>query len=434
MSVGLFVCVCVSSARNWDKMPLAGQVNYSTTLSLDARKGKQVRKGTITPVVVVASLMLLFGGGHLQPLGSLATAGSVPDSSRAAAETSPGGQVRLRTQRAGFAAPNSIVGERACSSLVLRLVDAVLDACDLQEAGFGARRRRVGNILHAAGDSLDQVSQLYGDLGDVADDAPLFDDAKWAHVFEQADAGEQSLPSTRPLRWTANKSSSATSTRRRDYYAKYKQVTSAASSTPRTPLDDAQATATAATTNKTDAAADTLIESCRRANIEWVRAELLSLRPEIIALDRRRETRAAISRALNAFGRMQAHLSTTATTCDDALVAAGRKHADDDDDDAASLAYLFVRETIGVMGELQAELACRLDDDDDGGDDTVGANSDADELRRGLIALDVVKRHYAYLTQIVAAHSLVFNDAREPLVASGAKARLAAPAGSAPES
>lgn len=344
-------------------------------------------------------------------------------------------------QRNGFPAPNEAVGERACSNLMLRLVDTLLDACETQLELLGGdpstgknetKPERVGNILHAAGDTLDQMSGLYDELGDtnrplgsseqVDEEEPLYDDAKWAEVFEQVDSSKQSLPSTKPLEWT----------KRRRNYSKYKKTTTKSATTSHV-FDDELATslpAAAAAEAKsraetTKASSQKLIADCVRDDIEWVRRELLLLQKELSDLQReqqRRRGRLILVRALDTFASLQLRLATSnESACKSNDVDRKLNDDLDDVDSSDTLAYLFVREAIGVLAELAAEVSCKLDDETGAivasatnrsqttaSQSINGAADTIDDELKGSIALDVVKRHYAYLTQIVAAYSLVF--------------------------
>lgn len=449
-------------------------------------------------------------GGCLPPIDRDAARADAPatqviaDVTAAATPTQLDSNGTTSTKR-GFVAPTFSVGVRACSSLMLRLVDSVADACAIQlaafdealkngtgEAGDSEGELRVAQVGPAAAivpvpvpavilyqdsyvyggdDSLDYGDAYggvndnqydYGRRSDQRDggrrdgkpDKELTDE-QWAELFERDDgergSGER-LPTTKPMNWRKLYEDDRRRRRKGGSKGKNKSITTTTTTTTMNSSAEASASYDIApddivrpTTRRAqnevtraDAKDGTAQDdngqliACLARVLRWLSEQLADLRAHLSAPKAGPPKQmdadgSDLVRALDTFARLHAPLISE-SACEMTPLSGGEPRElcdvqNNRNDDL--LALDFVCQAIGVLSELAAEVDRRTGDSSsannnalDGGNHVyapsglaTSTTKVADESRAS-VALDVVKRHYAYLTQIVAAHTLVFGERR----------------------
>lgn len=334
-------------------------------------------------------------------------------------------------------APSELVGYRACVRLMFSLVDCLVDACDLQLDLLELHCSSDGEHNSALGDSLDVIAatdeeshgphlmnkqaasttsddngtilllepRLTGAVRPSMDDAggklvppsswlsgpPGDDDEGPLQLGELVDSLDEKedgqerlieyLRSTRPMNWRLEETlRQATNWR----------AGSELTTTRPTRLKDRLAPGVPHRMRAHSA------YECWRDAIKWLRQRLLAIRMRLLACSDGGRGNNCLADALLAYGEIEQHLHDVCTETAAAAAAATDKRRDV----ASSTEMRYILETVQVLGELRADaLKGRR-----GPRKRTGGNS-LDEAR----ASDSIKRHYAYLTQIVSAFSLIFD-------------------------
>lgn len=318
-------------------------------------------------------------------------------------------------------APNEQVGYRACSRLLLRLVDCLMDASDLHLSqtnslfkaemetdemvenmnkldtwNESATRRAIGAIrdqseaigmeLDASGsEDEEELFQLEDQLNDNDEDG--------------ADKLTDYLRTTRPMNWHSNESTKAS---------------------------------------------DLQLDGGWRDAIKWLRKQLFSIKMSLQAGNRIDAPNEAgrLTSALIAFGHLERHLNDVSGQPSEvgmkpgALLVVrpaperGTKRPTKNDNDklqAANkqLALEFILETVEILAELRDEALKRQHKHQSG--HNLGASKQLNEHW----ACDTIKRHYAYLTQIITTYNLLFNEIDIDLIGPSGHSSLSSSSASA---
>lgn len=352
--------------------------------------------------------------------------------------------VALATSGGGALEPPSpLVGCRAVSHLLLRLVDCLVDACSLQAAAYKERssssssspsssssssfERPVGSQLeiklkepseeqpidggdnplsagamgpvpakrehqhqHQNNNNMNQMNQLNGHQDDADQDE---------HQDEQAEewpfADDDKPESTHPMNWVPSESQTDHANVDSDQDSSWNQE-----------------------------------QACWMQALEWLRMKLLVVRMRLLvgAADP-----SSVSEALATFEQLDQHLSFVCpnqTELDGLLLMGplheqdgpkqdpivdkqppeyehGHEHEQEQQQPRANsdqLALDFILETIQVLAEIQDEVSEQLDRNTENGRDNGASKWSVDRL-----AVEAIKRHYSYLTQIITSYNLIFN-------------------------
>lgn len=243
--------------------------------------------------------------------------------------------------------PSEQVGARACSRLALRLVDRLLEACDF--------------YVH---DVDDDRNQFNIDTNDTR--------LMGANRKSQVDVAKRRTRTTKTTKTTKT----TTTTQLVDYLRTTKPM-----DWMERPHDDHQ---------------------CWLEAIKWLRNQLFSARLQLMArnddddvtllvkrLDDRKWRPNKLAQLLATFGQLAGHLSDVRRESLPVEVQVNNNN-ETQRKSRAQLALEFVREVIEIMAELQAEASVKS--------------------HKQRSALEVIKKHYAYLTQIVTSFDLLFGD------------------------
>lgn len=286
-----------------------------------------------------------------------------------------------------FAPPTELIGYRACTHLMLRLVDCLIDACELQLDSMNAANGQP-KLQPLPDETQTQLVDFdTGKIGPILEefDSQQDEDDSW---MEDDDFKQETneMRSTKPMNWL-----------------------------------DASILFGTDKENKTD---DTVEEhtkeettmqtsGCWQQAIEWLKSQLLAVRMRLLLSN---PPAAGLADALEEFAKLQVHLEDVCTSENPiGLSEAGEKGADDVYQARASLME-FILESVGVLAELEAEARQRQE------------AGEHDSKRRGRardrqlirprkaiklseqVATESIKRQYSYLTQLITTYNLIFNQ------------------------
>lgn len=264
-----------------------------------------------------------------------------------------------------FAPPNELVGQRACTHLMMRLVDCLVDACDIQLAVLADTTRPIGAPPGAIGalgpgarprqwgeqraPSNQWMSETFGEL-----------------ATNDANDQDEPPPSTTPMDWPTGSSTQAP---------------------PEVDKDEQPDTS-----------------ECWRQALEWLRGRLLAIKMRLLISN---PAGAGLADALTNFGQLTGHLGDV---CPAVAPPPSQSSLDDDHRQALAaqqqqrqntLALDFIIDAIRVLGEIEADSVRRQQHSQPGASIKLNGSS----------ATEAIKRNYAYLTQIVTSYNLIFNQA-----------------------
>lgn len=315
----------------------------------------------------------------------------------------------------GLDAPNERVGYRACVHLVLRLVDCLIDACDLYLA------KSVANLEPLANDDL-VGNKIIGAIGPFAADKPQEigggDGQRATKTFEPWFYDAEKLASTKPMQPMSRTTP-------------VRKLASSSSVSPRSKGAESINTVISTTAKTTTSALaggqdlpDKQTSGCWHKALEWLRDQLLEMRMRLLS-----KSSISLSEVLQKFEQFDEYL---------AGVCGNNNQANDLNRPATSLDYVL--ETVQVMAEIHEEAERkaqraqkrrgskgkednkRLASADFSGDKDDNDNDD-DEVKKlnEKKATEAIKLHYAYLTQIITSYNLLFNALDRDLMQNSGK-------------
>lgn len=266
------------------------------------------------------------------------------------------------------------VGYRACLHLLQRITDCLIQVCDLSLASASIHKQNsTSNVSPIAGALGPQERQM------MADDEQLDDDesgSSWENIDFQLYDDSEPLPSTKPMNWQANRSN----------------TTSSSSSTTTTTM-----TSKVITENVQPVSVDS----------RWLEQVSL-LRGQLIELRRRLDNGAGLAESLRTLAHLQRQLIQANALPEDELEAD------------------YISQVLQVMGELEEDFERRVrlgtklrqPESEDRAQPKTSGNDAANLATNKLLpddeqaACDTLKKHYAYLTQVIATYELMFHLAK----------------------
>lgn len=315
-----------------------------------------------------------------------------------------------------FVAANEQVGYRACVHLMLRLVDCLIDACDL----YLAQLAGPASVTPSRNQQQQQpiavdASNLLNEKGNIRIEA-IDKDLLWPNDDGELNGGQVEFPSTKPMNWQApilpdhnqdpikaNKTSGSTTTTTTTAVLNSTTTiqpskSSAHLSQDKQPLpllsqqqqQQQQPGALDTDSNKPLLDEDQLsTSSCWPKAIKWIKEQLITLRMNLM-----NGAKASLRDTLDRFSELNAYLLDVCPT-----LTIG--------DSQPKMDHLgYVVEAIEVLNQINEDSKEKKAENggaslvgDEGG---VGANKEK-------TATDAIKENYSYLTQIITSYNLVFN-------------------------
>lgn len=320
------------------------------------------------------------------------------------------------TLEGAFVAANEQVGYRACVHLMLRLVDCLIDACDLYLAQLSdpPPDTPLPKPIDFGQTSADQkqpiavdASNLLNDKGDIRIEAI---DKNLLLPIDEFDGEQVEFPTTKPMNWVAadlnpfkagpmnEANSTSTSTTTTTVRPPESSILSDVKPSPLLPPESNANLNSDVNIYQLALDEDNLsTSSCWPKAIKWIKEQLIASRMNLM-----NGANASLRDTLDKFSELNGYLSDV---CPTLSIGDSRPRMD-------HLGYVV--EAIEVLNQINKDAKEKKDNKEA----LVGPAGEREESgpNKEKSATDAIKENYSYLTQIITSYNLVFNAIDEDIM------------------